>query len=692
MNCGWMNGVLTMNNNNNDNKGKTTELFFDFTMSDDNDLLAQVKEAEEKSLLETLDIASPLTESTEETRKKATESSKNESTNNMHTNISIDLTDINNFDLTQLDDLVKETEELIETISETVQETAKISAHQTESFVEQAVESIKIPDVMSLDKEIASDSIIEVQPASDVTGNEDVTENEVVIVENELNAPQEVEVFTETVADEAVTKVVEQIIEDKNNADVEEVIKEAESTLPVIESIDLDSQLVTSIEDERQAPELVVEREAVEEKPYVPYFISEEVLQEDTGTKEENEQHILEQTGSFLFNSKDLHTFKNDDSNVEEKAIQQQVEIEQTISPDEMLQISAIVENLVNIKPEIETIPEESISKISNDSSVSLQESNTLDIDDLLKRLDEISEKEMLHAVAPKENNEPIHIVKDVEDKVEVEKKTVDASLSDERNEEKTEIQVVEPKNQIEALMENIIIPKSNANNDQHIIEEIQEEIQIHQKDQNDLADKKEVATNPIISQGDTKLSSLVENILDASIEPTDINDIPAVRFSNTMVEIPITQDKVATVADLIHEIEEPAGSIETLSQQHITFTEKETIDEQKSDIANASIAKEVDYNDTVTTLVELPIIEEVKIQVENQVLENTKKPEEQNHEVTADSVNEQQTTTITNNEMTQKRTETKKQPKANNTMLIVGVLGLIIIILLFVIFYILFL
>jgi len=104
--------------------GQSREVFLDFTMNDDNNLVEQINEIDKNFGLNIAGEGNKVTHAKVSMPKSETERS---TTKNSGT-----ASAMNELKAFSLDDLVKETEGLIETISETVQETAKISSQTSE--------------------------------------------------------------------------------------------------------------------------------------------------------------------------------------------------------------------------------------------------------------------------------------------------------------------------------------------------------------------------------------------------------------------------------------------------------------------------------------------------------------------------------------------------------------------------------
>ena len=313
----------------NDNKGKTTELFFDLTMNDDNDLLSLIREEEEKYAL--------LNHNEDGTSTREDLLSRSESNESLNTNISIDLTTMGTFNLSNLDDLVRETESLIDEIADTVQETAKIATIFPEKKdAEPIVMEIKpeLPETPSFDElEISTpdDFIEEIEenindfPLDiDLSAGNDETLRGVSGFEfsDELQLPDlDTLVTTEETESDLLAEVEPEPIAVTFELPETPELEEIPDLLGVSNfEMPLDETFTPSFltdTDEPTLPELP-ELDTALDIDFVNFYettehqaVSQTERVPETDTNKEipdtfNTAQILGQTGSFLFNLRDL--------------------------------------------------------------------------------------------------------------------------------------------------------------------------------------------------------------------------------------------------------------------------------------------------------------------------------------------------------------------------------------------------
>jgi len=356
----------------NKRKQQSREVFLDFTMNDDNNLLEQINEIDKSFALNIPAEANKVTHA-KVTMPVADEAGIREDSFG-GLNDSLDFGAFASSEPLSLDELVKETEGLIETISETVQETAKISAQHPHIVQEHSAQPPKEQKTVKADKVSMRDS----HDLSDVMFEEKV--------------------------DIA--------------ADDDERFNDSDTYMPHF------------IKDE--LGELRADDEKMQnEAPLLTNSLSAEHLFDDVV----DEPHdVLEQTGSFLFNTKDLHLFSKEEADdvIAHSLLNEDTKIDETKQMDAHDQVSANnlaeriedeqeTEDLIDITPlsnqagtaiemdkmaetteatDAETRPKKGDAVVAEPTIVAKVE----DIDVLLQKLDELSAKEMVSSLAAKNN------------------------------------------------------------------------------------------------------------------------------------------------------------------------------------------------------------------------------------------------------------------------------------------------
>jgi hypothetical protein len=224
--------------------GQSREVFLDFTMNDDNNLLEQINEIEKNFGLNISGEGNKVTHAKVSMPKS--ETGKNSLTHSGSASNAMSASSTGGF---SLDELVKETEGLIETISETVQETAKISSHTSEIDW-----TVPTPT-----ERPASDW----SPASILTDDEEVQQLETIEATDEDAAHDDAPYTPHFIAEEL-------------------------GRGPALQQ------------------QLDVDDKTPQVEPKV--FSSAHLFDDDL----ESESDVLHQTGSFLFNTKELHFAANE--------------------------------------------------------------------------------------------------------------------------------------------------------------------------------------------------------------------------------------------------------------------------------------------------------------------------------------------------------------------------------------------
>jgi len=340
---------------NNKKSKQAREVFLDFTMNDDNNLLEQINEIDKSFALNIPSEASKVTHAKVTMPKNE---DKGNHVNNMRkSNLSIDLAGTNEIQPMTLDDLVKETEGLIETISETVQETAKISAHKNDFIRELETTNELLAEELPVAEEVDTAVVFDAEPVQKGP--------EVAIDEQEAQEKQEPEVYTPHFINEELGN---------NGAKTADDIKLND----------------TFLRDDFSADYLVDEAD--------------------------EEKDLLEQTGSFLLNTKDLHFFSKDDDDDDDS-------FDGPSKPKKPTPYNHLSTNFTNAKQKAD---EPAVNAFQQDEKVVLDatfatsasaheqtteaatdvtaKEGTLvakveDIDVLLQKLDALSAKEMVNAL-----------------------------------------------------------------------------------------------------------------------------------------------------------------------------------------------------------------------------------------------------------------------------------------------------
>lgn len=571
----------------NEKNGKTTELFFDLTMSDDNDLLSRIKE--EESIIDT---------------SKIIDTKSTDNTEILNTNISIDLTNTDTLDFTSFDDLVKETENLIETISATVQETAKISTHTTENFLD------------------AQNNV-----AKEVSVTPQVTEKiETPIVATEVEANMDNEPIS-TLDSSTEDHYVPHFILEDLNLSFDEPLTEKPDTMT---SVDL-----------------------------------------QTGVEDDDHEQVLGQTGAFLFNSKDFSTtlehidmpIENKTTPIAEEPViaKRATKTQEAVTPKEIKQVEVAQTILNNDIPQMmeitHAIVEQSKKEQQETSNVApevaiempAQENESpdfgdLDIDNLLKKLDEISGKEMLTAVAPKEKTPAIE---KTPERVEQE---IQAAPIEQFNNENIDV-AIEQKSavetdaveQVKTTLEAIQESTADIVNEKSPIEQMIELIHIPQTETAITIPTPTMTTTPTVEEKEQivtpepTVKSQQEITLEMTTEQPDLTALPDLNFTKETTTI-----NVKDTNNVLHTSNEPKPEDPNIMLDVTPIAPVRTFDlSTETVLAEQEAIKNDTFKDTKTTLINIPIIE-------------------------PDIVKQDTTPTNVANEMTQTQTniEQQKQPE----------------------------